>query len=294
MRKVLTIAGSDSSGGAGIQADLKTIAAHGLYGMSVITGITAQNTMGVSKVMNCPGDLIAAQLDAVFTDIRPDAVKTGLLPSAESICVIAEKLKEYHVNKLVVDPVITSTSGHNFLTDSVISTMQEKLFPLALLITPNIPEGQIISGIKIMDRETMKEAAKEIGRKFKVSVLLKGGHLAEIQDKKGTADNEPDTTQKSSYPETGRGTQSSDLLYIKKEGNELEKLVWFDNVHIDNPDTHGTGCTLSSAICCGLASGMGLTEAVNKAKEYVTGAISAGLHLGHGAGPLDHMYEYRQ
>lgn len=258
MKTALSIAGSDCSGGAGIQADLKTFAAHGVYGMSVITALTAQNTGGVFDVADTPVKNISAQLDAVFDDIFPDAVKIGMLSSAEIVETVAENLGQYKPKHIVLDPVMVSTSGHSLLADSAISAVTEKLFPLAEIITPNIPEAQALCGCEISSREDMQRAAHKIADRYSVCILLKGGHLTDRCD---------------------------DLLLCKNAE------IWLESEHIDNPNTHGTGCTLSSAIAANLALGHDLQTAVKNAKQYVTGAIAAGLNLGHGRGPLNHMYK---
>lgn len=257
MKKVLTIAGSDSSGGAGIQADLKTFCTNGVFGMSVITAITAQNTMGVFGVENISAQMVASQLDAVFCDIFPDAVKIGMVSSPEIIDVISQKLKEHGAKNIVLDPVMVSTSGAALITDDAYLSLTKKLIPMADVITPNIPEAQKLSGIQIKNESDMRAAAKIIGDKFNVPVLLKGGHGLE---------------------------DSNDLLY------EDEEFTLFKGKHIDNPNTHGTGCTLSSAIASNLAKGMPMKKAIEEAKEYITKAIAAGLDLGRGSGPLKHNF----
>lgn len=257
MKKVLTIAGSDSSGGAGIQADLKTFCTNGVFGMSVITAITAQNTTGVFGVENISAQMVASQLDAVFCDIFPDAVKIGMVSSAEIIAVIAQKLKEHGAKNIVLDPVMVSTSGATLIADDAYSALTNELIPLADVITPNIPEAQKLSGMEIKNAEAIKAAAQNIGDKFKVPVLLKGGHGME---------------------------DSNDLLY------DNGKFIYFKGERIDNPNTHGTGCTLSSAIASSLAKGMPMEKAIEKAKNYITKAIAAGLDLGRGSGPLKHNF----
>jgi hydroxymethylpyrimidine/phosphomethylpyrimidine kinase len=257
MLKILTIAGSDCSGGAGIQADIKTVAAHGMYAMSVITALTAQNTTGVFGIQECAPDFVAAQMDAVFTDIFPDAVKIGMVASADIIAVIAERLRHYGAKNIVVDPVMASTSGGKLLFDDACDTLQSALFPLASVITPNIPESEILCGFPIRDQQDMLQAAQKIARHWPCAVLLKGGHS--ILD-------------------------ATDLLYEKDEAR------WLVGARIDNPNTHGTGCTLSSAIACNLAAGRSLYDSVHCAKAYLAGALKAMLDLGRGAGPLDHMY----
>lgn len=253
MKTVLTIAGSDCSGGAGIQADLKTIAAHGLYGMSAITALTAQNTTGVSGVLEAGADFVASQLDCIFTDIFPDAVKIGMVSSADIIGVIVEKLKQYGAKHIVADPVMVSTSGSKLIGDDAKAALRAQLLPLADVITPNIPEAEVLSGMKIATRDDMVRAAEIM--QMPCYVLIKGGHLEGI---------------------------AADMLY--RDGH----AVWFEGERIDTKNTHGTGCTLSSAIACGLADGQDMETAVRRAKAYVTGALKAGLELGHGNGPLDH------
>lgn len=256
MKKVLTIAGSDCSGGAGIQADIKTITVHNMYAMSVITALTAQNTTGVYGVLDTEPEFVAAQLDCVFQDIMPDAVKIGMVSNEEIIHIIAEKLREYHAENVVVDPVMSSTSGSALMKGGAGRALVEELFPLAAVITPNIPEAEILTGFSINTSEDMERAAGEIYRKCGRAVLQKGGHMC------GNAD---------------------DLLYT---GNQN---IWYHGEKVDNPNTHGTGCTLSSAIACGLAAGKGLEDSVRDAKIYITRAIRAGLDLGKGKGPLNHM-----
>lgn len=255
MKKVLTIAGSDSSGGAGIQADLKTMLAHGVFGMSAVTALTAQNTTGVRMVQEASPEFLAAEIDAVFEDIRPDAVKIGMVSSAALIRVIVERLHAHKAEHIVVDPVMVATSGAKLLQDSASLALQQELFPLAEVITPNIPELSALTGLTVDSRETMVQAARSLHAAAGVSVLAKGGHF---------------------------GEDASDLLITADE----EK--WFAAPRIDNPNTHGTGCTLSSAIASNLAKGFPLTEAVGLAKSYLTGALLSGLNLGKGSGPLNH------
>lgn len=261
MKTALTIAGSDCSGGAGIQADIKTMTTNGVYAMSAVTALTAQNTTGVYDVMEVTPEFLGLQLDLIFNDIYPDAVKTGMVSSRELIGVIAEKLTEYKAKNIVVDPVMVSTSGSKLLSDDAIADLKEKLLPLADVVTPNIPEAQVLSGIDIENAEDMINAAKIISETYGCRVLCKGGHS--IND-------------------------ANDLLYI--DG----KYTWFEGIRIDNPNTHGTGCTLSSAIASNLAKGYSLEESVRMAKEYISGALSAMLDLGKGSGPLNHMYKYIQ
>lgn len=260
MKKILTIAGSDSSGGAGIQADLKTFAAHGAYGMSVITSATAQNTMGVTDVADLSPEFVGAQLDAVFTDIFPDAVKIGMVSNAEIIKVIAQKLKEYGAKNIVLDPVMVSTSGSHLMDSKATKTLIEELLPLADIITPNMSEAAVLSEIEVKSKEDMERAAHIIGESIDGVVLVKGGHLESSAD---------------------------DLLLI--DG----KMEWIKGERVDNENTHGTGCTLSSAIAANLAEGLSVKEAFILAKEYLTGAIEDGLDLGEGRGPLNHLYRMK-
>lgn len=257
MKKVLTIAGSDSSGGAGIQADIKTITAHKAYAMSVITALTAQNTIGVYGISDVCSEFVVKQLDCVFTDIRPDAVKIGMVSNPETIKVIAHKLCEYNALNIVVDPVMVSTSGSALSSDTAVDALITSLLPLAAVITPNIPEAEVLSEMKIFTREDMARASHIIYEKINSAVLIKGGHS--IND-------------------------AADFLFTGR--NEC----WFEGTRIDNSNTHGTGCTLSSAIACGLAEGKSLEESIESAKVYITGALRAGLDIGTGNGPLDHMW----
>ncbi|HIQ98906.1 MAG TPA: bifunctional hydroxymethylpyrimidine kinase/phosphomethylpyrimidine kinase [Candidatus Scybalocola faecavium] len=257
MKKVLTIAGSDCSGGAGIQADLKTMAAHKVYGMSVITALTAQNTTGVYGVLDAGGEFVGKQMDCVFTDIFPDAVKIGMVSNVETIEMIAEKLKEYKAENIVIDPVMVSTSGCALMSPDAMGALMETLLPLGDVITPNIPEAQKLWGSPIESTEDMVKAARYISKNLSGSVLIKGGHLTETSD---------------------------DLLYHNGE------ITWFRGERINNDNTHGTGCTLSSAIACNLALGHDMKTSVANAKAYITGALKAGLNLGKGSGPLDHGF----
>lgn len=257
MKKVLTIAGSDSSGGAGIQADIKTITAHKLYAMSAITALTAQNTMGVKSILESTPEFLADQLDCIFQDIVPDAVKIGMVSSAELITVIAEKLEEYKAQKIVVDPVMVATSGSRLLTEGAQKELIEKLLPLATVITPNLKEAECLSGIEIHKKDDMVYAAQKISEGIRGAVLVKGGHLDDSAD---------------------------DLLYV--DGGE----IWIRGERIQNPNTHGTGCTLSSAIASNLAMGYSVEESVRNAKAYLSGALKDGMDLGHGSGPLNHCY----
>lgn len=257
MKTILTIAGSDSSGGAGIQADLKTFQALGLYGMSAITAITAQNTLGVQASQVVDSDLLEAQIRSVLDDIRPDAVKIGMLGNEASIKVIADLIQEYQLENIVLDPVMVSTSGSRLLEGDSYDRLTQDLFPLVSLITPNLYEAESLLKRDIQTETDMEEAGNQAYQAFSVPVLIKGGHL------KGAA---------------------KDLL-VTDGGSH-----WFEEARIDNPNTHGTGCTLSSAIASNLALGYSLLEAVEKGKAYVTGAIKAGLDLGQGRGPLNHSY----
>lgn len=257
MKKVLTIAGSDSSGGAGIQADLKTMTCLGVYGMSVITALTAQNTTGVSGVLEATPEFVAQQLDCVFQDIRPDAVKIGMVSSADIIRVIGAKLREYRAEHIVVDPVMVATSGSSLMQDSALAALMEELFPLAEVITPNLPEAERLCGFAIEDEDAMLRAAEAIGGALPGGVLVKGGHRKEDAD---------------------------DLLWRQGEAR------WFRAGRVDNPNSHGSGCTLSSAIASFLALGCDLPQAVGRAKAYLTACMEAGLDLGAGSGPLKHNY----
>ena len=260
MKTALSIAGSDCSGGAGIQADLKTMTMNGVYAMSVITALTAQNTTGVRSIQESTPDFLKDQLDAVFQDIFPDAVKIGMVASSELIRVIADRLKFYQARNVVVDPVMVATSGSALMEDNAVQTLIEELLPLSTLVTPNIPEAEVLSGLTIEDKEDMIQAAKQIGDRHHCAVLLKGGHS--IND-------------------------ANDLLYADGQ------LTWFEGRRIDNPNTHGTGCTLSSAITANLAKGFPLTESVQRAKDYISGALEAMLDLGLGSGPMDHAFILR-
>ena len=257
MNTVLSIAGSDCSGGAGIQADLKTMIMNGVYGMSAISALTAQNTTGVDKILEVPPEFLKKQLDMIFTDIFPDAVKIGMTASSQLIEVIAERLSFYGAKNIVVDPVMVATSGSRLMESEAILSLKNRLFPLAAVITPNIPEAEVLSGIAISNKRQMEKAARIIHRDSGCAALLKGGHL--IQD-------------------------ASDLLF--SDG----VCKWFFGQRIQNPNTHGTGCTLSSAIASNLAKGYDLETSVSNAKAYLSGALSAMLDLGKGHGPMDHGY----
>ena len=260
MYTALTIAGSDSSGGAGIQADIKTMTANRVYAMSAITALTAQNTTGVTDIMEVTPKFLAEQLDSIFTDIHPDAIKTGMVSSSELIETIAEKLTEYHAKNIVVDPVMVATSGARLISEDAISTLKSKLLPLATVITPNIPEAEVLAEMEIRSEKDMVEAAKKINEMYHCAVLCKGGHSL---------------------------NDANDLLY------QNGKATWFRGKRINNPNTHGTGCTLSSAIASNLAKGYSLEESIHRAKEYISGALAAILDLGKGSGPMDHGFEIR-
>lgn len=258
MKTALAIAGSDSSGGAGIQADIKTMTMNGVYAMSVITAVTAQNTTGVRAVQALPPAFLRQQMDAVFEDIFPDAVKIGMVSSSELIQEIAGRLKYYKAKNVVVDPVMVSTSGYSLMNAGAVQTLIDELLPAADLVTPNIPEAQLLLGLTIEDKETMMRAARMISDAYGCAVLLKGGHRVDDAD---------------------------DLLYADRD------YSWFEGRRINNSNTHGTGCTLSSAIASNLAKGFELTESVKRAKDYIYGALSAMLDLGQGAGPMNHAFD---
>ena len=258
MKTALTIAGSDSSGGAGIQADIKTMTMNGVYAMSAVTALTAQNTTGVRSIMEATPQFLKEQIDAVFEDIRPNAIKIGMVSSVELIEVIAERLLYYKAENIVVDPVMVATSGSKLMKTDAVSTLIKALLPLATLVTPNIPEAEVLSGESIQSKEDMERVAKLIGDTHGCAVLLKGGHS--IND-------------------------ANDLFYIDGE------YKWFCGKRIENPNTHGTGCTLSSAIASNLAKGYDLKTSIQRAKDYISGALAAMLDLGKGAGPMNHAFE---
>ena len=257
MRTALTIAGSDSSGGAGIQADIKTMMANGVFAMSAITALTAQNTTGVEAILNATPEFLGQELDCIFTDIYPDAVKIGMVSDKELICMIAAKLKQYDAKNVVVDPVMVATSGARLISEDAIETLKAELFPLAKILTPNIPEIEELTGMKITSAADMEAAAKKISETYNCAVLCKGGH--KLND-------------------------ANDLLWSEGKGR------WFAGKRIDNPNTHGTGCTLSSAIASNLAKGFDLETSVERAKDYISGALAAMLDLGKGSGPMDHGF----
>ena len=257
MRTALTIAGSDSSGGAGIQADIKTMMANGVFAMSAITALTAQNTTGVEAILNATPEFLGQELDCIFTDIYPDAVKIGMVSDKELICMIAAKLKQYDAKNVVVDPGMVATSGARLISEDAIETLKAELFPLAKILTPNIPETEELTGMKITSAADMEAAAKKISETYHCAVLCKGGH--KLND-------------------------ANDLLWSEGKGR------WFSGKRIDNPNTHGTGCTLSSAIASNLAKGFDLETSVERAKDYISGALAAMLDLGKGSGPMDHGF----
>lgn len=257
MKKVLTIAGSDSGGGAGIQADLKTMTMNGVFAMSAVTALTAQNTTGVQGIYEVTPEFLKQQIDSVFTDLRPDAVKIGMVSSSPLIEAIAERLAYYGTEKIVVDPVMVATSGARLIAEDAVETLSRRLFPLAAVLTPNVPEAEVLCGHAVRNEAEMETAAEEIGRRFGCAVLLKGGHSV---------------------------NDANDLLF---DGG---KAKWFRGKRIRNDNTHGTGCTLSSAIAANLAKGFSLEESVGRAKEYISGALSAMLDLGAGSGPMAHNF----
>ena len=260
MKTALTIAGSDSSGGAGIQADLKTMIANGVYAMTAITALTAQNTTGVQGIFEVTPEFLEQQINSVFTDIRPDAVKIGMVSSVGLIESIAKKLKQYEAENIVVDPVMVATSGSRLISEDAIGALKELLLPMATVLTPNIPETEVLSGMEVKTADDMIAAAKYISETYHCAVLCKGGH--QLND-------------------------ANDLLY--RNGD----YKWFNGKRIDNPNTHGTGCTLSSAIASNLAKGYDLDTAVERAKAYISGALAAMLDLGQGSGPMDHGFDFR-
>lgn len=258
IKKVLTIAGSDCSGGAGIQADIKTITMHGHYAMSVITSLTAQNTLGISGIQDIPAEFVDKQLEAVFSDIFPDAIKIGMVSNAEIVKVISAKLRKYNPKNIVIDPVMISTSGYSLLDSEAVEYLKEELFPLATIITPNIPETEYLTGMSVTNSDKMKTAAMKLAAELNVSVLVKGGHLE---------------------------GKALDTL-CDKNG----EVYCYETRRINSKNSHGTGCTLSSAIASNLASGFSLSQSINKSKIYLYEALSANLNLGSGSGPLNHFY----
>ena len=258
MKTALSIAGSDSCGGAGIQADIKTMTLNGVYAMSAITALTAQNTTGVRSIQDSSPEFLKDQIDAVFEDIFPDAVKIGMVSSAELIKVIVERLTFYKAKNIVVDPVMVATSGASLIRTEAVSALEKELIPIAYLVTPNIPEAEMLTGNKIATRDDMQKSAKQIAEAYGCNVLLKGGHSV---------------------------NDASDLLYSDGQAQ------WLEGKKINNPNTHGTGCTLSSAIASNLAKGYGLADSVKRAKKFISGALSAMLDLGQGSGPMNHAFD---
>lgn len=257
MKTALSIAGSDCSGGAGIQADIKTMTMNGVYAMSVVTALTAQNTTGVTGISEVSAEFLKQQIEAIFTDIRPDAIKIGMVPNAKLMETIAECLHIYQASNIVVDPVMVATSGSSLMESEAVVTLKSKLLPIATVVTPNIPEAEVLSGMKIMDEESMVSVAKFISESYGCAVLLKGGHS--IND-------------------------ANDLLYANRHA------TWYHGKRINNPNTHGTGCTLSSAIASNLAKGYDLSTSIQRAKDYISGALAAMLDLGKGSGPMNHAF----
>lgn len=260
MRTALSIAGSDPSGGAGIQADIKTMTMNGVYAMSVITAMTAQNTIGVRAIQESTPEFLRQQIDAVFEDIFPDAVKIGMVSSSRLIREIADRLKYFKAKNIVVDPVMVATSGSPLMKTGAVQTLIDRLLPVSVLVTPNIPEAQVLSDLTIENEEAMHTAAKKISNAYGCAVLIKGGHSV---------------------------NDTNDLLYVDGDYH------WFEGRRIDNSNTHGTGCTLSSAIASNLAKGFGLAESVKRAKDYISGALSAMLDLGQGSGPMNHAFDLK-
>lgn len=258
MKTALSIAGSDSSGGAGIQADIKTMTMNGVYAMSAITALTAQNTTGVRAIQESTPEFLQQQIDAVFEDIYPDAVKIGMVSSTGLIEVIADRLQFYQAKNIVVDPVMVATSGSSLMKTDAVQVLLDKLFPIATVVTPNIPEAEVISDCAVKNRDDMLTAAKKINAMYGCAVLLKGGHNI---------------------------NNANDLLFANGTYH------WFEGKRINNRNTHGTGCTLSSAIAANLAKGFSLDESVYRAKEYISGALSAMLNLGKGSGPMNHAFD---
>ena len=257
MKTALTIAGSDSSGGAGIQADIKTMTANGVFAMSAVTALTAQNTTGVVSIMESTPEFLSQQIDCIFTDIFPDAVKIGMVSSSALIEIIAEKLTHYQAKHIVLDPVMVATSGARLISEDAITALKEKLIPLAEIITPNIPEAEELTRMQIRSVSDMEQAGKKISEDYGCAVLLKGGHSL---------------------------NDANDFLIYQGEAH------WFNGKRIDNPNTHGTGCTLSSAIASNLAKGFNVPESVERAKAYISGALGAMLNLGKGSGPMNHAF----
>jgi len=262
--RALTIAGSDSGGGAGIQADLKTFSALGCFGMSAITALTAQNTVAVTAIHEVPSYVVAEQIDAVIDDIGVDAVKIGMLSSPEIIETVADRLIAHNVLRIVLDPVMVAKSGDKLLRDESIDALKTKLIPIAAVITPNMPEAEVLTGRTLGTNEDLEEACGSLAQLGSAAVLIKGGHSA--------------------------AESSDDCLYI--QGENGPQVHWLADTRIDSPNTHGTGCTLSSAIAAHLAKGYGVVDAVRSAKTYISEAIAAGAEyrIGNGHGPVHHFY----
>ncbi len=260
--RVLTIAGSDSGGGAGIQADIKAISAMGCFAASAITAVTVQNTVGVQAVHPIPLDILGGQIDAVLSDIGADAIKIGMLHSAEVVKIVAEKIEQYGIKNVVLDPVMVSTSGHRLIEESAVEVIKERLLPLARVLTPNVPEAEILIGRKIAGECDFKEVATELAGKYGVSVLLKAGHLT--------------------------GATLTDYFYNVEDGT----ITLLPSMRVETKNTHGTGCTLSSAFAAALAKGEDLTMAAKSAKKYIEQAIISGADysIGHGHGPVNHFF----
>ena len=263
MKTALTIAGTDSSGGAGIQADIKTMTANGVYAMSALTALTAQNTNGVSAVMEVSADFLENQIATTVTDIFPDATKTGMVSNPVLVEVICDCVKKFALKNLVVDPVMVATSGARLITDDAIETLKKRLLPLALVITPNIPEAEVLCGTKIQSETQMEEAAQKIFEEYGCAVLVKGGHFLD---------------------------GANDFLFSWNAAEKRAQKKWFYGKRIENPNTHGTGCTLSAAICANLAKDFSLEESISRAKDYLSCALGAMLDLGRGRGPLNHAF----
>lgn len=263
--RVLTIAGSDSGGGAGIQADIKSISATGSYAASAITAVTVQNTTGVMDVHAVPTGIIAAQIDAVLSDIGADAIKIGMLHNAEVVMAVRDRLLFHHAANIVLDPVMVSTSGHVLIEESAIQVLRDELIPIATVITPNIPEAEILAGEKICCQSDLPRMARKLSCGGKVSVLMKAGHMTE--------------------------DEVVDIFYNAVEDHCIE----LRSQRISTPNTHGTGCTLSSALASFLAQGKSLDDAARSAKDYINAAIvsGAGYEIGHGHGPVDHFHAFR-
>ncbi|XVG96262.1 bifunctional hydroxymethylpyrimidine kinase/phosphomethylpyrimidine kinase [Eubacteriales bacterium KG127] len=267
MKTVLTIAGSDPSGGAGIQADIKTMTGFGVYSMSIITALTAQNTLGVQEIFSIPGGFFVNQLESVLSDIVPDAVKIGMIPTSEHARMISEAIDKYCLKNIVIDPVMVSTSGKTLVEDDTIMTARECLFSKAILLTPNISEAEVLSDMQILCdddcRKNTETSARRIGKELGCSVLVKGGH---------------------------RSCDSSDLLYNYGKDSQF---TWFEEKKIESSNNHGTGCTLSSGIASCLAKGISIEESVRLAKNFITGALDDKLDIGKGNGPINHMWRNR-